>query len=85
MNILDSIQPIKQGNLSDEIILRIQDLIKNESLKPGDRLPTEFELAEKFGVGRSGGNSLVPILPSSHRHISLNCYTAPLEPLRYQR
>ena len=53
MTILDSIQPLKRSNLSDEIIQRIQDLIKNESLKPGDRLPTEFELAEKFGVGRS--------------------------------
>ena len=53
MTILDSIQPLKRSNLSDEIIQRIQDLIRNESLKPGDRLPTEIELAEKFGVGRS--------------------------------
>jgi len=30
-------------------------------------------------------NSLVPILPAGYRHLSLNCYTAPLEPLRYQR
>jgi len=53
MGILDSIQPIKQSSLSDEVIQRIQDFIKNGSLKPGDRLPTEIELAEKFGVGRS--------------------------------
>lgn len=32
-----------------------------------------------------GCNSLVLILPASHRRLSLNCYTAPLEPLRYQR
>ena len=53
MDILNSIQPIKKTTLADEIIQRIQDLIKNEPLKPGDRLPTEIELAEKFQVGRS--------------------------------
>lgn len=53
MNILNSIQPIKKTTLADEIIQRIQELIKNEPLKPGDRLPTEIELAEKFQVGRS--------------------------------
>ncbi len=53
MTVLDSIHPIKRSTLPDEIILRIQDLIKSVSLKPGDRLPTEIELAEKFGVGRS--------------------------------
>jgi GntR family transcriptional regulator, transcriptional repressor for pyruvate dehydrogenase complex len=53
MTILNSIQPIKKNTLADEIIQNIQDLIKNEPLKPGDRLPTEIELAEKFRVGRS--------------------------------
>jgi hypothetical protein len=32
---------------------------------------------------RIPGNSLVPILPAGHRDISLNCYTAQLEPLPY--
>ncbi len=53
LNILNSIQPIKKTTLTDEIIQSIQDLIKNETLKAGDRLPTEIELGEKFGVGRS--------------------------------
>lgn len=53
MNILNSIQPIKKTTLADEIIQSIQDLIRNQPLKPEDRLPTEIELAEKFQVGRS--------------------------------
>jgi GntR family transcriptional regulator, transcriptional repressor for pyruvate dehydrogenase complex len=53
MNILNSIQPIKKSTLADEIIQSIQDLIRNETLKAGDRLPTEIELGEKFRVGRS--------------------------------
>jgi len=31
------------------------------------------------------GNSLVPILPAGYRHLSLNCYTGPLERLPYLR
>jgi hypothetical protein len=34
---------------------------------------------------RIGGNSLVPTLPASHRHINLNCYIGPLEQLPYLR
>ena len=30
-------------------------------------------------------NSLVPILPASHRDISLNCYTGQPEPLPYRQ
>jgi len=36
-------------------------------------------------LSKALSNSLVPILPASHRHFSLNCCTASLEPLRYQR
>ena len=43
---------IARNNLSDEVVIRIKDLIVNNSLKIGDRLPTEHELAEKFGVSR---------------------------------
>ena len=40
-----------KNNLSDTIISELEKLIF--SLKPGDRLPTEKELSERFGVGRS--------------------------------
>lgn len=36
-----------------EIISRIRDLIDNKNLEPGDKLPSERMLSEKFGVSRS--------------------------------
>ena len=39
---------------SDKIIRQIRALITAGQLKPGDNLPPERKLAEKFGVGRSG-------------------------------
>lgn len=37
---------------ADMIIQQIRDLISSGVLKPGDRLPSERALAERFGVGR---------------------------------
>jgi len=47
------IEPIKKSNLPDGIITQIKNVIINGELKPGDKLPSERELAEKFRVGRS--------------------------------
>ncbi len=38
--------------VTDEAILRIKDLIIQGDLKPGDRLPSEAELATRFGLSR---------------------------------
>lgn len=38
--------------IQNEIISKIQDLINFNNLKPGDRLPPERTMAEKFGVSR---------------------------------
>lgn len=42
----------KDGLLYERILQYIKDKIMNKELLPGDRLPTEMELAEKFGVSR---------------------------------
>ena len=42
----------KRLNLSDSIMTEVEKLITG-NLKPGDRVPTEKELAEHFSVGRS--------------------------------
>ena len=44
---------IEQTKTSDMIIEQIQELVASGRLKPGMRLPSERELAERFGVGRS--------------------------------
>jgi GntR family transcriptional regulator, transcriptional repressor for pyruvate dehydrogenase complex len=36
----------------EEVVSQIRELISSGSLRPGDRLPSERELAEKLGVSR---------------------------------
>ena len=48
----ETIQAIKIESPVDKIINQIKNLISSGQLKPGDRLPAERILAEKFGVGR---------------------------------
>ncbi|NER15826.1 FadR/GntR family transcriptional regulator [Spongiivirga citrea] len=43
----------ENGNIQKEIIAKIKDLINFKNLEPGDKLPSERMLAEKFGVSRS--------------------------------
>ncbi len=42
----------RRQNLSEQVAARIKQLIIDEGLKPGDRLPTEQEMADRFGVSR---------------------------------
>ena len=46
------IEAIKIENPADKIIQQLKSLITTGQLKPGDRLPAERMLAERFGVGR---------------------------------
>ena len=50
---LDNFSEIKVEAPSDKIIRQIRALITSGQLNPGDRLPPERKLAEKFAVGRS--------------------------------
>lgn len=50
---LHNFSEIKVEAPSDKIIMQIRSLITSGQLNPGDRLPPERKLAEKFGVGRS--------------------------------
>jgi GntR family transcriptional regulator, transcriptional repressor for pyruvate dehydrogenase complex len=60
--------PIQKTKLSlvkttaDKII----DMIKTQNLQPGGKLPTEYELAEMFGVGRSTLREAVKALASNN-------------------
>jgi GntR family transcriptional regulator, transcriptional repressor for pyruvate dehydrogenase complex len=47
-----NIEAIKIESTVDKIIRQLRNLIANGQLKPGDRLPSERLLAERFGVGR---------------------------------
>lgn len=43
---------ITRRKLSDEVLERLLKLISEGNLKPGDAMPSERELMERFGVGR---------------------------------
>jgi GntR family transcriptional repressor for pyruvate dehydrogenase complex len=47
------LKPIKRIRLYEEIQKQILELIKDKTLKPGDRLPPERKLAEELNVSRS--------------------------------
>ena len=44
--------PLQPRRLSDSIVERIETLVLEGSLRPGERLPAERALAEEFGVSR---------------------------------
>src|SRR2546425_12269276 len=50
---IDSLKPISPLSLSDEIVEQIIDLISRGILRPGDRIPSEKQLCQQFGVGRT--------------------------------
>ena len=45
-------KPVKKRRLYEDIVDHIKELMVRGELKPGDKLPSERELAERFGVGR---------------------------------
>ena len=50
---IETIRSIELESPTDKIIGQLKQLIISGQLQPGDRLPAERLLAEKFGVGRS--------------------------------
>lgn len=53
---------VRQAPLSDQVAERIQDQIFLQNLQPGDKLPTERELGENFGVSRTVVREAIRIL-----------------------
>lgn len=52
MSIPSMKKPVKQAKLSDVILAQLETLILEGSLKPGQKLPAERELAKQFDVSR---------------------------------
>lgn len=47
------IKQVKQKTVTYQVMEQLKQLIVDGSLKPGDKMPNEYELAKMFGVGRS--------------------------------
>jgi len=56
---------ITRKNISEQVAGHLRDYIISHSLQPGDRLPTEAELADQFGVSRSSIREAVKVLEST--------------------
>lgn len=52
-SILSQFEEVTVESPVDLIIRQIKNLLSSGQLKPGDRLPSERQLAERFGVGRT--------------------------------
>jgi GntR family transcriptional repressor for pyruvate dehydrogenase complex len=52
---------IRQKTIVEQIMEKVKELIVKDKLKPGDRIPTENELATMFGVGRSSIREAVKV------------------------
>jgi GntR family transcriptional repressor for pyruvate dehydrogenase complex len=58
----DSLQPIHRSPLYEQVVERLRDFIDVEDLKPGDRLMSERELAERLGVSRTSVRQALTVL-----------------------
>lgn len=58
------VNPIKRKTICDEIIEQIKQMIKNGELEPGQKLPSERDLANMFNVGMSSIREAIIALSS---------------------
>jgi GntR family transcriptional repressor for pyruvate dehydrogenase complex len=47
------VRPEKNGLMAEEVVIQVREMIRQGSLKPGDRLPPERELAKRLGISRA--------------------------------
>ena len=52
---------VEKRSVVQDVMEQIKDLIASGELKPGDKMPTETELAEMFGIGRSSVREAVKV------------------------
>ncbi|MGY8915636.1 MAG: FadR/GntR family transcriptional regulator [Flavobacteriales bacterium] len=50
---IENLTKPENQDIQNQIIAKIKELISYKNLEPGDKLPSERKLAEKFGVSRS--------------------------------
>jgi len=58
----ETIKQLKRKTLHEEVMENILGLIEDESLEKGEQMPSEHELAHRFGVGRSTIREVLRVL-----------------------
>ena len=66
------VRPLTDGLMAEQVVSQVREMIRQGSLKPGDRLPPERELAKRLGISRAslrhGLQSLAAIGVLTSRH-----------------
>ncbi|NIK77803.1 DNA-binding FadR family transcriptional regulator [Paenibacillus castaneae] len=62
MNSKISFQTINRSKLVDDVVIQLQKKISSGEMQHGEKIPTEPELMEQFGVGRSTIREAVRVL-----------------------
>jgi hypothetical protein len=57
--------PVNDRRISELIVDQVRLLIRQRQLNPGDRLPPERELCERFGVSRVTGREALRVLETN--------------------
>ena len=59
---LPNVEPIRREPLAAEVARRLVDYLLSGGIEPGGRMPSERQLAEAFGVGRSAVREAIAAL-----------------------
>src|SRR5216684_7576215 len=46
-------RPAENGLATEQVVIQVRDMIRQGKLRPGDRLPSERELAKRLGISRA--------------------------------
>lgn len=63
--VINENRPEREKKLYEELVNRIQEMIRNGELKPGDRLPSERDMAQRFRVSRNSVREAILTLAES--------------------
>src|SRR6266511_6026271 len=47
------VRPSQNGVMAEEVVTQVREMIQHGKLRPGDRLPSERELARQLGISRA--------------------------------
>ena len=45
--------PVETGLMTEQVVIQVRDMIREGTLRPGDRLPSEREFAKRLGISRA--------------------------------
>ena len=62
MTVPDSLRPLRRQALFERVVAAVLEFVESNRLEPGDKLPSERELAAALGVGRSSVREAVATL-----------------------